>query len=36
VLFNVWAGYQTSQATALKSAYASTYTITRDKVSNLK
>jgi hypothetical protein len=36
VLFNVWAGYQTSQLTALQSAYASAYTVTRDKVPNLK
>jgi hypothetical protein len=36
VLFNVWAGYQNSQLTTLKSAYSSTYTVTRDKVPNLK
>jgi hypothetical protein len=36
VLFNVWAGYETSRVTTLQAAYASSYTITRDEVPNLK
>jgi hypothetical protein len=38
VLFNVWAGYQTSQnsLSAMQSAYDSPYTITRDEVPDLK
>ena len=36
VLFNVWAGYETSRLTALQSAYANPLTVTRDKVPNLK
>ena len=38
VLWNIWAGYQISENTVanIQSAYASTYTITRDEVPNLK
>jgi hypothetical protein len=36
VLWNIWAGYEQSRLAALQTAYASTYTITRDKVPNLK
>jgi hypothetical protein len=36
VLWNVWAGYEQSRLAVLQTAYASPYTITRDKVPNLK
>jgi hypothetical protein len=36
VLFNIWAGYEQSRLSVLKTAYASAYTVTRDKVPNLK
>lgn len=38
LLWNVWAGYETSAntVTTIKSAYASSYTITRDEIPNLK
>jgi len=38
VLWNIWAGYQISENSVanIQSAYASTYTITRDEVPNLK
>ena len=38
VLWNIWAGYQISENSVanIRSAYASTYTITRDEVPNLK
>ena len=38
VLWNIWAGYQTSanSVASIRSAYDSTYTITRDEVPNLK
>jgi beta-mannanase len=36
VLWNIWAGYEQAQLASLQTAYASTYTITRDKVPNLK
>ena len=38
VLWNIWAGYQISNNTVanIQSAYASSYTITRDEVPNLK
>ncbi len=38
VLWNIWAGYQISENTVanVQSAYASSYTITRDEVPNLK
>ena len=38
VLWNIWAGYQTSENSVanIQSAYSSSYTITRDEVPNLK
>jgi hypothetical protein len=38
LLWNVWAGYETSDNSVsdIKSAYGSTYTITRDEIPNLK
>jgi hypothetical protein len=36
VLWNIWAGYEQAQLASLQTAYASSYTITRDKVPNLK
>jgi len=38
VLFNIWAGYQTSNnsLSSMRSAYESSYTITRDEIPNLK
>jgi hypothetical protein len=38
VLFNIWAGYQTSNNSLsdIQTAYASPYTVTRDEVPNLK
>jgi hypothetical protein len=35
-LLVIWAGYEQSRLTVLKTAYASAYTVTRDKVPNLK
>ena len=38
VLWNIWAGYQISENSLanIRSAYSSSYTITRDEVPNLK
>ena len=38
VLWNIWAGYQTSNNSLanIQSAYSSSYTITRDEVPNLR
>jgi hypothetical protein len=38
LLWNVWAGYETSNnsLTEIQSAYSSPYTITRDEIPNLK